>query len=391
MKYLIFALLCILTSFARAEDATFSTEIDGVEINLWIPDGVKVLRGALVNPADAKVGGGNWGETFRHHGFAHMGLMIRDLKRGGRATVVQTAMDKALKEFAEKSGHPELERIPLCFAGMSKGGGWSAEIAKQLPERTIAFGNICGWIADTKTTTTIFKTPALFVIGGTPDGYKMLDAIPRDYDPARQQGAVWTLALQWGVGHDFANANALLLPFFDAVIPLRLPADANAVSGPVKLKDLNVEDGWLGDRSTWEGNFATIASWADYKGDKSTAVWLPNSYVASVWRAFVSKDAPVRIDAATVDGSSKFPESGKRGIIVPSGTTIVFEAAVKDGFAVKEITFFDGDKPLGKATSAPWRVEWKNPPAGARAVYAQWETPDGSRGVSNPGLVVVKK
>jgi hypothetical protein len=69
----------------------------------------------------------------------------------------------------------------------------------------------------------------------------------------------------------------------------------------------------------------------------------------------------------------------------------VFEAAVKDGFAVKEITFFDGDKPLGKATSAPWRVEWKNPPAGARAVYAQWETPDGSRGVSNPGLVVVKK
>jgi hypothetical protein len=384
------ALLVSIPLLGRGEAVTLNAEIDGVEVHLWIPDGVKTVRGVLANPADPKVGGGNWGEAMRHHDFAHMGLMIRDLKRGGRAGIVQSAMEKALKEFAATSGHPELEQAPLCFAGMSKGGGWSAELAKQLPDRTIAFANVCGWVADSKSPS-LLQTPGLFVIGAQPDGFKMLDAIPKDFDPARQQGAVWALALQWGVGHDYANANALVLPFFDAVIPKRLPQGASAGTGLVKLNPLRPEDGWLGDRSVAQGHWATVAPWAEFKGDKAAAVWLPNAYVAAVWRAFVSTNPPVRLDAATADGSAKLPPAGKRGMIVERGAAIVLEAAVTEGFAVREIVFFDGDQLLGKSTGPPWRFEWNQPPGGARGVYAQWTLADGMQGASNPGLIVVKK
>jgi hypothetical protein len=114
------------------EDAILRTTVDGVEINIWIPAGVNPLRGAVVDPANAKVGSDPanpsaavWEEAFRNLDCAHVGMILQDMNRNNRPTILHKALVAALKEFAQKSGHPEIEHMPLCFSGMSKGGGWS--------------------------------------------------------------------------------------------------------------------------------------------------------------------------------------------------------------------------------------------------------------------------
>jgi hypothetical protein len=107
------------------EDAILHTMIDGVDINLWIPDGVKTLRGVWVDPANAQVGGDPkdpssavWEETCRNLDCGRVGMILQDMNRNNRPTILQKALLAALKEFAAKSGHPELEQMPLCFSGM---------------------------------------------------------------------------------------------------------------------------------------------------------------------------------------------------------------------------------------------------------------------------------
>jgi hypothetical protein len=225
---------------AAAEDRIVNTEIDGVEARLWIPKDNPTLRGLIVNPADVNVGSGAWAETMRPLGFGHVGLMIKDLKRNNRPRIIQAAFEKALAEWAVSEKRPELTKIPLMFSGMSKGGGWSSELAMKMPDRTIAYANVCGWVTKYESAVAAkgAGVPGIFVIGGVPDGFKMLDAIPAQYDPARKAEAPWTLALQWGIAHDYANANTVVLPFLQSVARSRLADDGS-------LKAADAKAGWL--------------------------------------------------------------------------------------------------------------------------------------------------
>jgi hypothetical protein len=128
-----------------AEDTIFRTVIDGVEINMWIPANVKILRGAIVDPANPRVGGDPnnpsvsvWEETFRNLDCGHIGMILQNMNRGNRPTILHKALLAALKEFVGKSGHPEIEHMPLCFLGMSRGGGWSVSTAFKMPDRAVA-------------------------------------------------------------------------------------------------------------------------------------------------------------------------------------------------------------------------------------------------------------
>jgi len=229
-------------------------------------------------------------------------------KRNNRPNTLKKVIAAALQEFAVKTSHSELVDAPLAFGGMSKGGGWSAELGQFYAGRTIAFNNVCGWVGKPDKD---LSMPAVVVIGGVPDGFKMLDAIATQYEPARKGGAPWCLALQWGNAHDYGNANALAVPFLDAVIAARLPQKVDPVVRPAKLKPMRLEDGWLGDRSTWETHYATIAKYADYRGDKAAASWLPNRYVAYTWRSFVSQSPPVQIAQAVLGFRPlRAPDSG---------------------------------------------------------------------------------
>lgn len=82
--------------------------------------------------------------------------------------------------------------------------------------------------------------------------------IEQHYEPARKKNMPWGLGLQWGCAHDYANAAALQVPWVRAVAKARI-SEADGKLQPIKL-----EDGWLGDRTSIDGSFATVASWSDF-------------------------------------------------------------------------------------------------------------------------------
>lgn len=96
---------------------------------------------------------------------------------------------------------------------------------------------------------------------------------------ARRQNAPWTYFCLPRGGHGNAVPREVLMPWLDAVIAQRLPADVNLRQGRPKLQEIKVEAGWLGHTQTLE-----IGEHSKYGGDKSLACWLPDKASAEAWK-----------------------------------------------------------------------------------------------------------
>ncbi|MFM7071134.1 MAG: hypothetical protein ACKO38_04985 [Planctomycetota bacterium] len=96
---------------------------------------------------------------------------------------------------------------------------------------------------------------------------------------ARRQEAPWTYFCLPRGGHGNQVPLALAMAWLEAVIAQRLPPDVDLRKGPPKLKDINIQDGWLGNPQTLE-----IAEHAKYEGDRSKACWLPDKTSAELWK-----------------------------------------------------------------------------------------------------------
>src|ERR1039458_9334862 len=127
---------------------------------LWIPDGVSRLRGIIVHQhgagTTASVEGStaaydlHWQALAKKWDCALLGPSYHvsnekiDLSPGGselwfdpRHGSEKTFL-KALREFAAKSGHPELEIVPWALWGHSGGGIWADVMACLHPDRVAA-------------------------------------------------------------------------------------------------------------------------------------------------------------------------------------------------------------------------------------------------------------
>ena len=235
--------------------------------------------------------------------------------------------------------------------------------------------------------------PMLFTLGAIPDAFKMLPGIEGRFVPARREGLAWGLGLQWGCAHDFANSATMFIPWCEAIAAMRLPKYPPRSGGPVKLRDVKLADGWLGQSPKIETTLATVAPYNEYEGDKTKTVWLPSRSVAFIWRAIQSKDPPVVLQASSSDGSTKLPKANpksERQMTTAPGASITLRAIVRKGCSISKIEYYDGDRPIGEATKAPWSFEWTQAPAGLRPVWAMWTSSEGKKGVSNPALIIVR-
>lgn len=388
----------LLAAAPTGDDLVFHTTVDGVHVHLFVPAEVKVLRGLYVHAANTKFKTGDrWSEAGRAIGFGHLVLDMADVrKQGNRPVRLRKALDEGLREFAGKSGRKELVHLPMIGVGHSAGGLVSPVLLKT-PERTAALCVDCGWITATAklNAATDKSVPFLFTLGAIPDAFKMLPGIEANYLPARKDGWPWGLGLQWGCAHDFGNAATLMIAWSEAVAAARIPADADASAGPPALREIRLEDGWLGDHDTIKTTAPVIAAWADYTGDRSRAVWLPDRGAAMVWRAWQAKEPPVQMNAEAADGSARMPAwkpKISRDLMVSPGVDVVLSVAPEAGAEVRKVRYFDRDRLVGEGdASAEFRFTWKSPTAGAHPVYAEWETADGKTGVTNPGLVIVRR
>jgi hypothetical protein len=115
--------------------------------------------------------------------------------------------------------------------------------------------------------------------------------------------APWTLAVQAREGHGVDASLDLIIPFLQSTINQRLGKKVSASSSSIfkselpkigssshpspsktSLEKINLRDGWLGDRETLE-----VASYANFKGSKNKAVWLPDETTALAWQAYLKK------------------------------------------------------------------------------------------------------
>ncbi len=126
----------------------------GVTYTLWLPDGVERLRGLIVHQHGCGSGACKGGETAaydlhwqalaRKWGCGLLGPSYHqedgqecrlwcDPRNGSEKEFLQ-----ALSDLAERSEHPELDKVPWCLWGHSGGAFWASLMQTSQPERIVA-------------------------------------------------------------------------------------------------------------------------------------------------------------------------------------------------------------------------------------------------------------
>jgi hypothetical protein len=268
-------------------------KLEPVSFDLWVPGGVDTVKGVVV-----MTGHGSGEHLYRH---AEMRAIARELHLAlfkfvgnpmQRGFWPKSLLTNKLKEFGEKSKHPELNHAPLFLYGHSNGTGFSAVFAAMESARVWA------WISMRPGTTLQVMQPGAaqapgMVMFGEDDPYlakpskkenfAVVEAMRREHD------AVWHYVVEPKTGHGpGVKSWPLVFSFLRHTWAARVPADADPRKGPVTLKALRAEDGYLG--KNWDaetGGYQTLAAapFASFTGDKSIASWLVNAAYAADWQA----------------------------------------------------------------------------------------------------------
>jgi hypothetical protein len=307
--------------------STASNELQiAVTYELWIPDSVRTLRGIILHQHGAGTTASIEGSTAAHD--LHWQALARkwDCALWGSSYHVQNekidtspgaselwfdprrgsekAFLKALADFAAKSGHPEIERIPWALWGHSGGGIWSDVMTTLHPDRVIAVwmrsGSALMFLSHPEFTrpdvpTALYKIP-MMTNPGVKEKPKMPPPDPdtrtegekmkgpwlgniATFKEYRAHGGLIGLAPDPRTGHECGDSRYLAIPFLDACLAARLP---DSESKEQKLKPMDASKAWL---APLFGDEAKPAK--EFKGDRDKAVWLPNEAVAKAWMEYV--------------------------------------------------------------------------------------------------------
>ena len=309
-----------------------------VSYTVWMPPGVKTLRGLIVHQHGCGEGSCKSGQTgafdlhwqalAKKHGCA---LMAPSYEQPGKADCQMwcdprngsdAAFQKALADLGAKSGHPELATVPWALWGHSGGGHWAGGMVLLHPDRIAA-----AWLRS--------GVPSLQAAEGKPAPYTIPDAacqVPvmcnlgtkegvtvKDgrmsgvwpgvevfFTAMRGKGALIGVAVDPLTGHECGNQRYLAIPWFDACLSARLPDKSGDA-----LKPMPTAEAWLAPLYLGEGEVVAPVPAAKYSGPIEKSVWLPGEAVAQAWTQYVKDTAVTDTDdAAGLD--EPVPGQGQR-------------------------------------------------------------------------------
>lgn len=267
---------------------------EDVKFDLWMPDGIGTARGIVVMS-----GHGSGEGLYKHPELRkiakelHLALFKFVGNPMQRGFWPRSLLDERLQAFARTSQHLELVHAPLFLYGHSNGTGFSAIYPATAGTRVWA------WISMRPGTTyQVYQPEAAripgMVIFGEDDAFfarpsneenmAVVDAMRKKHN------ALWHYAVEPKTGHGPGEKTwPLVFSFLRHSFRARVPANAVASNGPVKLLELNADIGHLG--KNWDaktGGYQTLptSSFADFQGDKATASWLLNAAYAADWQTF---------------------------------------------------------------------------------------------------------
>jgi dienelactone hydrolase len=256
----------------------------------WCPDDLATVRGVAVlvpgQDSDGRtmVEDAVWQRFACKHKLALVGCDFEDKPHGENVFVEgyaqasrgsgQALLD-ALAAFAKASKHAEVASAPLVLWGHSAGGQFNYEFTCWKPERVIAFVANKGGVYFTHLAPEAARrVPAIFFIGENDSEFRKM-SIYGVYAMNRRLHAPWTLAVEPNAGHEVGRTREMAIAFFDAVLPLRLPAPAT-----MSLAELKEESGWVGDLKSLQLRPGKMK-------DNQWSTWLPSESVARAWVSFV--------------------------------------------------------------------------------------------------------
>ena len=217
------------------------------------------------------------------YGLALFGARTSSLQDGPAG---YDAMLGALVSVAQQSGRSELASAPLLLIGSSRGGCIAHGFTRVHPERVIGFMSAKG-SCHVGGPSPASRVPGYLFIGSedriSPNAIVTITEL---FLANRVENALWAIALEPGTDHGWLAANALTLPWMDAVLARRLAETGPA--GGSGLRSIDESSGWLGDRST-----TAIAVHGCYAANKLLASWLPSEQTARDWQTLVGGNGAV--------------------------------------------------------------------------------------------------
>jgi pimeloyl-ACP methyl ester carboxylesterase len=287
----------------------------GVNYTIWIPPGVKTLRGVVVHQHGCGEGSCrsgltgafdlHWQALAKQHDCALLSpsyeqpekadcQMWCDPRNGSDA-----AFRKCLADLGKQSGHPELSQVPWALWGHSGGGHWAGGMVMLHPERVAA-----AWLRSGvpllkaepgRTNIKAHTLPdaalavPLMCNLGTKEGVTSKAAPFGGVWPAnelffstvRAKGGLVGVSVDPLSSHDCGNQRYLAIPWLDACLAARLPKKPGE-----PLQAMPAEKAWHAAPLGTEPVPAT-----KHEEPLKTG-WLPNEHVARLWMQYV-KDSKV--------------------------------------------------------------------------------------------------
>jgi pimeloyl-ACP methyl ester carboxylesterase len=287
-----------------------------VNYTIWIPQGVKTLRGVVVHQHGCGEGSCSsglsgaydlhWQALARKHDCA---LLAPSYEQPQKADCQlwcdprngsDKAFQKCLVDLGKKSGHPELAKVPWALWGHSGGGHWAGGMVLLHPQRVAAAWLRSGVpLLEVNTDRPAIKPHTIPAAAlkvpvmcnpGTKEGVTVKDGRFARVWPAneiffhgmRSKGGLIGVSVDPLTAHECGNQRYFAIPWLNACLQLRLPKKSDQ-----PLRPMPTDKSWLANPT----GFKAVPT-AQYKGDPLKAAWFPNAAVARGWMQYV-KDTSV--------------------------------------------------------------------------------------------------
>jgi len=331
----------------------------GVTYTLWIPDGVKTIRGVIVHQHGAGMTAAKSGASAAYD--LHFQALAKkwdcallgpsyhvltektddspggaqlwfDPRRGS-----EKAFLKALTDFAAQSGHPEIEVVPWVLWGHSGGGIWSDVMSTLHPDRIAAMwlrsGSAGMWRSRTnfaapQISDNLYLIPIMCNSGIQEKGNGAWEGPMATFKSYRSHGAPIGFAPDPLTGHWCGNSRYFAIPFLDACMALRLPDKG---SKNQTLKTIDMSKAWLAPVSG-----ETAVSAAAFQGDAKDSVWLPNETVAKNWMEYVKTGGVSDTTAPSAPFDVKMKDLGDQGTEITWDAEADLESGIRNFIVLRD-------------------------------------------------------
>ena len=201
-----------------------------------------------------------------------------------------SAIDEDLNRLGQLLHHPELSKLPFFTFGHSNGTGFSGIFASQRPDRAIAWISYHSGASFHLQFPGVEKVPGL-AMHGQIDPFSHNGQEQTIKKLRKDRNAPIALMMEGNVAHGPVDKDKnatwdFIIRFCEAAMRIRLNPDGT-------LRPVVVEQGWLGAnyvRSRGGQQELAIAPYADFRGDRSIANWLPDGQFAQIWQRYGKTD-----------------------------------------------------------------------------------------------------